>query len=172
MPAMSETRFPDFQSLGDAAPYAARIRAVVGHNALFDDFTQDDLAQLGPYMQVYLAPPGGVIIREGDPGDFLLFIVEGLVDVTKTDRHGLVKRIAVTPPGQALGEMSMIDGEARFATCSAIEATTFAMLTRPTLQGLVNREPRLAAKILMKLVFTLSQRLRQSSAKLVNFLEQ
>jgi CRP-like cAMP-binding protein len=169
---MDDQRFPGFQALGDAVPYAARIRSVVGHNALFDDFTEADLTQLGAYMRVYVAPSGGVIIREGDPGDFLLFIVDGLVDVTKTDRHGQVKRIAVTPPGQALGEMSMIDGEARFATCAAIEATTFAMLTRPTLQQLVTREPRLAAKILMKLVFTLSQRLRQSSAKLVNYLEQ
>ena len=49
--------FPDFDTLGDARDYASRIRAVVGHNALFDDFTQADLEHLGPFMQVYQPPP-------------------------------------------------------------------------------------------------------------------
>ena len=158
--------------MGDATPFAPQIRAVVGHNALFDDFSETDLRQLGPFMRVFVAPPGGAIIREGDPGDFMLFIIDGLVDVTKNDRWGVVKRIAVVKSGQALGEMSMIDGEARFASCTAIEATTFAYLARTSLQSLITREPRLAAKILMKLVYMLSQRLRQTSAKLVNYIEQ
>lgn len=168
----AEPLFPGFRSMGDATPFAAQIRAVVGHNALFDDFTETDLRQLGPFMKVFVAPPAGTIIREGDPGDFMLFVIAGLVDVTKTDRWGNVKRIAVVRGGQALGEMSMIDGEARFASCTAIEDTTFAYLSRPALQSLITSEPRLAAKILMKLVFMLSQRLRQTSSKLVNVIEK
>lgn len=168
----SDPMFPGFRSLGDATPFAAQIRAVVGHNALFDDFTEADLRHLGPFMRVYVAPPGGALIREGDPGDFMLFVVAGMVDVTKSDRWGVVKRIAVVREGQALGEMSMIDGESRFASCTAIEETTFAYLSRPSLQQLITAEPRLAAKILMKLVFMLSQRLRQTSLKLVNAVEK
>lgn len=75
--------FPTFRALGDATPFAAQIRAVVGHNALFDDFSEADLRQLGPFMRVFVAPPGGVIIREGDAGDFMLFVIDGLVDITK-----------------------------------------------------------------------------------------
>ena len=164
--------FPDFESLGDAAAYAARIREVTPHNALFDEFNVDDLRQLGPFMQVYRAPARGVIISEGDTGDFMVFIIEGEVDVTKKDRQEMVKRIAVVLPGQALGEMSMIDGEARFASCTAIEPTTFAVLSRAALQELINHHPRLAGKILMKLVFMLSQRLRQTSARLVDYIEK
>ena len=164
--------FPDFEDLGDAVAYAEQIRKVVGHNALFDDFTVEDLKHLGPYMHVYRAPPHGIIISEGDRGDFMVFTIDGLIDVTKKDRWDVVKRIAVVQAGAALGEMSMIDGEARFASCAAIEPTTFAVLTRAKLQELVTKEPRLASKILMKLVFMLSQRLRQTSAKLVNYLEK
>ena len=168
----SDPLFPTFRALGDATPFAAQIRAVVGHNALFDDFSEADLRQLGPFMRVFVAPPGGVIIREGDAGDFMLFVIDGLVDITKNDRRGEVKRIAVVKGGQALGEMSMIDGEARFASCTAIEETTYAYLSRQSLQNLIVSESRLAAKILMKLVFMLSQRLRQTSSKLVNFIEK
>ncbi len=169
---MTNRLFPDFVALGDAAHYAEKIRQVTPHNALFDDFTVDDLAQLGPYMAVYRAPERAIIISEGDKGDFMIFIIDGEVDVTKKDRHEMVKRIAVVLPGQALGEMSMIDGEARFASCTAIEQTTFAVLTRAALQGLIDHQPRLAGKIMMKLVFMLSQRLRQTSAKLVDYLEK
>ncbi|MDB5805438.1 MAG: cyclic nucleotide-binding protein [Betaproteobacteria bacterium] len=169
---MSETMFPDFENLGNAVGYAEKIRQVVGHNALFDDFTVEDLKHLGPYMHVYRAPPHGRIIVEGERGDFMAFTIDGLVDVTKKDRWDVVKRIAVVQAGAALGEMSMIDGEARFASCAAIEATTFAVLTRVKLQELITNEPRLASKILMKLVYMLSQRLRQTSAKLVNYLEK
>ena len=164
--------FPDFRALGDATPFAAQIRAVVPHNGLFDEFTEEDLRLLGPFMKVFVAPPRGSIIRDGDPGDFMLFLIDGLVDVTKSDRWGNVRRIAVVRGGQALGEMSMIDGEARFASCTAIEETTFSYLSRPALQALITEEPRLAAKILMKLVFMLSQRLRQTSSKLVNMIEK
>ena len=164
--------FPEFEFLGDGTPFAEKIREVTPHNALFDDFTVADLVELGPFLQVYRAPPHGVIISEGDKGDFMVFVIDGEVDVTKKDRWDVVKRIAVVLPGQALGEMSMIDGEARFASCSAIEATTFAVLTRPGLQELITLHPKLAGKILMKLVFMLSQRLRQTSAKLVNYIEQ
>ena len=167
-----DTMFPDFENLGNAVAYAEQIRKVVGHNALFDDFTVEDLKHLGPYMHVYRAPPHGVLIAEGERGDFMAFTIDGLVDVTKKDRWDVVKRIAVVQAGAALGEMSMIDGEARFASCAAIEPTVFVVLTRVKLQELITKEPRLASKILMKLVYMLSQRLRQTSAKLVNYLEK
>jgi CRP-like cAMP-binding protein len=167
-----DTMFPEFENLGDAVAYAEQIRKVVGHNALFDDFTVEDLKNLGPYMHVYRAPPHGIIISEGDRGDFMVFTIDGLIDVTKKDRWDVVKRIAVVQAGSALGEMSMIDGEARFASCAAIEPTVFVVLTRVKLQELITKEPRLASKILMKLVYMLSQRLRQTSAKLVNYLEK
>ena len=164
--------FPDFEALGSGTAFADQIRKVTPHNALFDEFDVDDLRQLGPFLQVYRAPAHSVIISEGDKGDFMIFIIDGEVDVTKKDHSGMVKRIAVVLPGQALGEMSMIDGEARFASCSAIESTLFAVLTRPALQELIDHQPRLAGKIMMKLVFMLSQRLRQTSAKLVDYIEK
>ena len=164
--------FPEFEALGDGQPFAAKIREVTPHNTLFDDFTVEDLRVLGPFLRVFRAPPHGVIIAEGDKGDFMVFVIEGEVDVTKKDRHEMVKRIAVVLAGQALGEMSMIDGEARFATCTAIETTTFAVLSREALQSLIDHQPRLAGKIMMKLVFMLSQRLRQTSAKLVEYIEK
>src|ERR1700743_3644617 len=114
---MSQT-LEEFEDLGDGTAYAEKIRQVVGHNALFEDFSVEDLQHLGPYLRVFRAPPQGRIITEGERGDFMAFTIDGLVDVTKKDRWDVVKRIAVVQAGAALGEMSMIDGESRFASCA------------------------------------------------------
>ena len=63
--------------------------------------------------------------------------------------------------------MSMIDGEPRFATCIAAETSVFGVLSRDDMVRIVLEKPSLGAKILIKLVTMLSQRLRQTSAELL-----
>jgi CRP/FNR family cyclic AMP-dependent transcriptional regulator len=75
-------------------------------------------------------------------------------------------------PGQTVGEMSMIDGEPRFATCVAAERCMISVLTRESLARIILEQPILGAKILMELVLMLSQRLRQTSSKLVSFMDK
>jgi CRP-like cAMP-binding protein len=75
-------------------------------------------------------------------------------------------------PGATLGEMSMIDGEARFATCMALEPTTFAVLSRDSLVQIILEEPGLGAKLLVKVITLLSQRLRQTSSNLLHYMER
>jgi CRP-like cAMP-binding protein len=70
-----------------------------------------------------------------------------------------------------LGEMSMIDGEPRFATCLASRTTLFAVLSRDNMAKIILDHPSLGSKILVKLVTMLSLRLRQTSAKLLHYME-
>ncbi len=74
-------------------------------------------------------------------------------------------------PGMTLGEMSMIDGEPRFATCIASHPTTFAVLTRDNMAKNILDHSGLGAKILVKMVTMLSLRLRQTSARLLRAME-
>jgi CRP-like cAMP-binding protein len=122
-------------------------------------------------MQVYRAEPGQTIIREGDIEDFMLLIVQGRVDILKTDKRGTIQSMTSVGPGMTLGEMSMIDGEPRFASCMAVEPTTFAVLSRDAMVGIILEQPSLGAKLLIKLVTLLSQRLRQTSSTLLQYME-
>jgi CRP-like cAMP-binding protein len=63
--------------------------------------------------------------------------------------------------------MSMIDGEPRFATCTAAETTTFATLSRDAMVKIIVDEPSLGTKLLIKLVTLLSARLRLTSQNLI-----
>ena len=121
---------------------------------------------------VYQAPLGTEIIREGDGGDFMLMLVEGKVEVHKRDRWNTPQLIAVVEAGKTRGEMSMIDGEPRFATCIAAEPTVFAVLDRENLARIIVEQPMLGAKILMQLVLMLSQRLRSTSGRLLQMMDE
>ena len=66
----------------------------------------------------------------------------------------------------------MIDGEPRFATCAAAEACVVAALSREDLARIILEQPVLGAKILMELVLMLSQRLRATSMRLLELLDE
>lgn len=161
------SHFSNLTSLGDAGPFVERMRAVMDHIRLFEDFEAHEIERLAQYMSCYLAPAGTEIIREGAAGDFMLLIIEGSVEIVKLDASGLPARIATAGPGKTLGEMSLVDGEPRFASCIALADTLFAVLDRDNLSRIIADDPRIGVKILMELLMLLNQRLRNVSTELV-----
>jgi CRP-like cAMP-binding protein len=102
----------------------------------------------------------------------MLMVLEGRVEVHKRDRWNTQQLLAAVDAGRTLGEMSMIDGEPRFATCIAAEPTMIAVLNREALARIIVEQPLLGAKILMELVLMLSQRLRATSQRLLGLLDE
>jgi len=161
------------EHLGDATRFSQQIHALIPKCSLLENFSPAEVRLLAHFMDVYRAQPAAEIIREGDGGDFMLMVVEGKVEVLKRDRWNTPQLLAVVEPGKTLGEMSMIDGEARFATCVAAEAPVLiAVLDRESLARIIVEQPLLGAKILMELVLMLSQRLRSTSQKLLGLLDE
>lgn len=163
---MSE-RFPGLVYLGDASSFVDRILEIIERIRLFEDFERGEIGILAAQMRCYRAPAGAIVIREGDSGDFMLIPLDGQCEIVRNDPAGVPQRIGLAGPGKILGEMSMIDGEPRFASCIALEDTLFAMIDRDGLSRIIADDPRFGIKILLELVLLLSQRLRATSSKLV-----
>lgn len=157
--------------LGRASEFADEIYGLMARTPLFSGLDMSETHTLGAFMYVYDAPAGITLINEGDAGDFMVLLMSGMVDVLRRNRYNYPSRIAVAYSGHALGEMSMFDGEPRFASCVTLEQCRLAVLTRESLMLVLQDETRLGNKILLKLVQLLSERLRQTSAKLVSYLE-
>lgn len=155
------------QALGSASKYSGHIFELIENAPLFSKITRDEAKLLSNAMQVYRAQAGTPFIAEGDPGDFLVLVLDGEVEVIKGHQAADAKLIATVGRGKTLGEMSMIDGEPRFATCVASSVATFAVLSREHLLRIIEERPALGAKILMQMVVLISQRLRTASEKLV-----
>ena len=160
------------ERFGKGAAVANEIFGLVGKSLFFAEFSREDISVMAGYMDVYRAAPGQTIIRENDSGDFLLLIIEGAVDIFKKGMREEQQHMTNVGPGMTLGEMSMIDGEPRFATCIATEPTVFAVLHRDDMAKIILDQPGLGSKILVKLVSMLSARLRQTSARLLQYMER
>ena len=165
-------QLPELEYLGDATQFADRMHALIPKCALLENFSAAEVQLLAHFMHVYRAQAGAQMIREGDGGDYMLMVLEGKVEVHKRDRWNAPQLLATVEGGRTLGEMSRIDGEPRFATCTAREPTLIAVLDRESLARIIVEQPLLGAKILMELVLMLSQRLRATSQRLLGLLDE
>lgn len=170
-PASDQGNLLNLEKVGKGTALAEEIFGLVGRSQFFAEFSRRDIAVLAGYMDIFRAQPGEIIIREGDVGDFMLLVIEGEVDILKKGLRSELQRMSSVGPGLTLGEMSMIDGEPRFATCRAARTTTFSVLTRDGMAKIILDHPGIGSKILVKLVTMLSLRLRQTSAKLLQYME-
>lgn len=159
------------ERLDSQATISREAFAPMGHSQFFTDLTPQDIATLASYMEVYRAQGGDIVIREDDAGDFLLLIIEGAMDILKKDGRGAPQHMTSVGPGMTLGEMSMVDGEPRFATCVATVPTVFAVLNRDCMAHILLDHSALGTKLLLKLVAMLSLRLRQTSVRLLRSIE-
>jgi CRP-like cAMP-binding protein len=164
-------QIPNIEYLGDAVPFVGRIREIIEVIQLFEDFEPDELEGLARYMRCYRAPLGAEIIHEGDSGDFMLLLLDGSVEIVKKDVRGLAQIMGTAGPGKTLGEMSLIDGEPRFASCVALDTVEVAVLDRESLSRIIAEEPRIGVKLMMELLMLLNQRLRSVSAQLMDCME-
>lgn len=139
--------------------------------ALLEDLTAQEADTLGVLMPMLRARAGQALIRQGEVGDWMLLLLSGTVDVIKTSESGEKSRLAVVKQGAAVGEMSMLDGAPRYASCLAIEDVQAGVLTRNMIAHLIQDHPAIGAKLLVKLTQLLAQRLRNTSNQLVKLLQ-
>ena len=160
-------RLAHLEFLGDATRFSAQLLALIPRCALLENFSPAEVRLLAHFMNVYRAPAGAELLREGDEGNFMLMLIKGQAEVRRRDGSGQARALAVIDAGRTFGEMSMIDGEPRFATCVALGPTLVASLDRDDLARIIVEQPMLGAKLLMELVLTLSQNLRRTSERLL-----
>jgi len=161
----SNNHYPNLQKLGSASLYLDEILEIE-HVKLFEDFSKDEIEALCRYMTCYASPTGYRLLKEGDEGDFMLLILTGKVTVFKQNEAGEGRHLSVAMPGMSLGEMTLIDGSPRSASCDSMTPTDFAVLDRTALNAILVKMPRLANKLLLVLLQFMTRRLRDTSSLL------
>jgi CRP-like cAMP-binding protein len=150
-------------------------------SALLRDFNPGEADRLGANMLLVRAQPGQLLIAEDEASDWMMLLLRGTVDVGKRkigtgtggegEAPAEITRLAVVKEGAVLGEMSMLDGEPRYASCWALSEVEAAVLSRSAVGRLINTEPAVGAKLLVRLTQLLAQRLRNTSSQLVKALQ-
>ena len=129
-----------------------------------------ELRQVAGHLLARDYAPGATIFREGDPGTFLGLLAEGEVRIFKEANDQQARTVAVEHHSRAIGEMALIDGEPRSASCVAVKATRLLLLTREHFDRLARERPVLALKLALRIARLISRRLRMTSGRLVDFL--
>jgi CRP/FNR family transcriptional regulator, cyclic AMP receptor protein len=122
--------------------------------------THDEARIVVSYMQPRKFDEGTVFIQEGDKNntDYMVLVLDGEVTVESI----VVSRTtpvttAVLGAGHVLGEMGIVDGEPRSATCTATTDVRAAIFTRSNLESLVME---------MSICLRIAERLRDTADKL------
>ncbi len=112
---------------------------------------------------------GATLFAEGDPGETMLLILSGLVQITK---HGPGEEepvvIATRGPGEFLGEMALVEDCPRFATAQAAEDSMVLVFSHDNFHRIISEAPELATHVLK----SLSAKLRQSDSTRIAELEE
>jgi len=146
------------------------LRNKLDSTQMFRDFEWAQIEALSTYIQLYHAAPGTVLFHEGERGDFMCIVLKGKLDVRKQDAQGVDVSVATVYAGRSLGEMVMVDSEARSATAVVMEQAVLAVITQESFQAITRDKPSLAIKLLLKIAQLISQRLRHTSGILVDYL--
>jgi CRP/FNR family cyclic AMP-dependent transcriptional regulator len=156
--------------LGSGRAYQQDLLALMARVELLADFSGREPEMLSHYLQAYAADPGCVIFHEGEPGHYMCLLVSGRVKTSKESDIEHSAEVANESRGRSIGEMALIDGEPRSATCVATEPSVLLLLNQEEFQRLCEERPALALKLLMRITKLMSRRLRLTSGRLVDYL--
>ena len=91
---------------------------------------------------------GQIICHQGDFGDHLYVVIDGLTKVVFTSERGDEMVLNILGPGEIFGELALLDGSPRSASVVALQSTTVFILPRSRLLELMRQNPGLADEFL------------------------
>ena len=141
---------------------------LVTPTALTDLSTPDARIVVG-FMKPKRFKVGTVFIREGEVThtDFMMLILDGEVLVqNEVASAGDSMVMSIIGPGSIIGEMGVLDGAPRSATCTATTDLTVALLSRKALLKIINHNAPVAARLMLAISKRLSDRLREANRKI------
>jgi hypothetical protein len=137
--ALTDDRLWLSESFGDRTPWGSH-----DHEAPVSMVESDlerqlstDIMQPGSRPEIRRLPIGAVITRQGEPGDELFLVLDGVVGV---DVDGA--RLGEVGPGATLGERAILEGGRRTSTLTAITPVRLAVVPVAAID--INRLAQLA----------------------------
>lgn len=135
-----------------------------------NEFIWDDIEILAEYMDIFKVPRGVTVFEQGDTQQFMGLVQRGKVEILKEDSKRNRRLISIIGPDKTLGEMALIDGQPRSATAITSEETVMFILTKTRFEEMSDARHKVWGMLLLKLCKLMSQRLRETSGELVDFL--
>jgi CRP/FNR family transcriptional regulator, cyclic AMP receptor protein len=125
---------------------------------LFSALSRKELALVARRAEDVKVDSGRILVSEGSTGSEFFVIIEGQSAVSRKGR-----KLATLGPGDAFGELALLDKAPRNATVTAISPMEIVVLGQREFGGLIDEVPGFARKLLAGM----ARRLREADAKSV-----
>ena len=102
--------------------------------ALLND---EQLAAFLDYVEVVSCTQNATLFREGQMGDYMVFILEGQMRVYLKQERGEVMGLRLLDAGDAFGEVGLMTQAKRSASVEAVMNCTLIKMTSASLQRLI-----------------------------------
>ena len=163
-------KFTQLEEIGIGSSFEATLCNMLEDTALFHEFSYPEIETLAKFVHAYRAPKGTLLMKEGERDTYICIISKGRVDIIKETQEFEKKKLATIREGSAIGEMSMVDDFPHSASAKTATEAEIVLLTKANLLRICDEYPQLGNKILWRLAWQLSARLRQTSGVLIDYL--
>jgi CRP/FNR family transcriptional regulator, cyclic AMP receptor protein len=137
-----------------------------GEKSVFNFLSDEDLKKLSAFFESKHVPEGETLWKAEDPFDYIAFIVSGRVEIRKEAEFGGMNVIMGI---YSKGALCILDESLKKVTAVALEDVSLAIITQQNLDKLIDTNPGLGAKLLKRMLLTVSDRLRKSFDRLTVF---
>jgi CRP-like cAMP-binding protein len=144
-------------------PEQARRVALLARTPIFAGLSRRLLGRLAATLFEKAYEPGEIVFREGDPGKGLFIIVDGAVVIAREPARG-TGPLATLGPGEAFGELALIDDLPRSATAWVTVPSRLLILYRSHFEGLVEGDRGVALIVARNLLRRLASYVRRAGA--------
>ena len=114
--------------------------------ALFKDFSGELLQAITESFHLRELKPEEVLFNQGDDGDSLFVLVEGLLEVS-SQVEGEKRHLSFLRPGSFLGEMALLTGEKRSADVTSSTESLVGELTKESIMSSATENPEILNKM-------------------------
>jgi len=111
---------------------------------IFKPFTDYAKSYISKNMNQCHFSPGAFVFNQGDEGNSLFIIEEGVIGVQVEITPGKCIEVARLGAGGFFGEMALLTGEARTANIIAISETILFEITREHIAPLIDEQPQIS----------------------------
>lgn len=119
----------------------------------FESLSRTDLQRITRHLKIINYSRGEKIITQGDPGEVFYLIKSGSVDVVTVDENGEIYMRKMLREGNFFGEISVLTGEPRNASVTAVEEVELFLLNKGDFKAILKEFPTLDERISEKIAY-------------------
>lgn len=122
----------------------ARPLSLLQEMDIFGPFSHEAKVYLSKRMKRRRFDPGQEVVHQGEAGDSLFVIAEGVLSVRARSGEREAMEVARLGAGDFFGEMALLTGEPRTATLAAVSETLLYEITKEDISPLLERQPEIS----------------------------